>query len=104
MQGKVGWYMIIVIDGYNVLKQLSLGRHISEQERRQFVHMLSSYRNRKKHSIMLFFDGGPSTWPSKEVIAKVTVIYSGAKKTADAVIMKYMKEHSTKRAALGIIR
>ena len=88
--------MIIVIDGYNVLKQISLGHQVSEQERRQFIHMLSTYRRRKKHSIVLVFDGGPDTWPSKETIANIQVMYSGSRKNADTVIMEYLKGHSTK--------
>jgi len=88
--------MIIVIDGYNVLKHADSDRKIGPQERRQFIQMLSRYHHRKKHTIVLVFDGGPCTWPSKEVIAKVKVIYSGSRKTADTVIMDYIKDHYAK--------
>jgi len=88
--------MIILIDGYNVLKHANSDVRIDEQERRQFIQMLSTYQRRKQHSSVLVFDGGPSTWPSKEIIAKVKVIYSGSKKSADKVIMEYIKDHYMK--------
>ncbi len=93
-------YMIIVIDGYNVLKQVDANRKIGKEERGQFIQMLSNYHHRKKHAIVLVFDGGPCTWPSKEVIAKVKVVYSGFKKTADAVIMDYIKNNHAKDVLL----
>jgi len=88
--------MIIILDGYNILKHADGDRKIGQEERRQFIQMLNNYHRRKKHTIIVVFDGGPCTWPSKEVIAKVKVIYSGSKKTADTVIMEYIKDHHAK--------
>ncbi len=92
--------MIIIIDGYNLIKQTVHDRQIGEQERRRFIHMLSRYGRRKKHKIVLVFDGGPQTWPSQEVIAGVKIIYSGVKETADSVIMKYIDDYRTKELLL----
>ncbi len=92
--------MVIIIDGYNLIKQTTHDRQISEHERRQFIHMLSRYGRRKKHKIVLVFDGGPQTWPSQEVIIGVKVIYSGVKETADSVIMKYIHDYRTKELFL----
>ncbi len=92
--------MVIIIDGYNLIKQTVHDRQIDEQERHRFIHLLSRYARRKKHKIVLVFDGGPQTWPSKEVIAGIKVIYSGVKKTADAVIMQYIEDYHTKELLL----
>ena len=92
--------MIIIIDGYNLIKQTVHDRQIGEQERYRFIHMLSRYGHRKKHKIVLVFDGGPQTWPSQEVIAGVKIIYSGVKETADSVIMKYIDDYRTKELLL----
>ncbi len=92
--------MVIIIDGYNLIKQAIQDRQIGEQERHRFIHMLSRYARRKKHKIVLVFDGGPQTWPSQEVIAGVKVIYSGIKETADSVIMKYIDDYRTKELFL----
>src|SRR3970282_2010442 len=92
--------MIIIIDGYNVIKQLYGEHYVDERQRNRFIHMLSSYGLRKKHKIVVVFDGGSHLWPSQEVVAKVKVIYSGAKETADEVIMNYIDNHLTKELLL----
>ncbi len=92
--------MVIIIDGYNLIKQIDYDRQISEQERHRFVHMLGRYGRRKKHKIVIVFDGGPQTWPSKEVIAGVKIIYSGVKETADSAIMQYIDDYRTKELLL----
>lgn len=92
--------MIILIDGYNLLKGASGGREVSEAERRALMHKLGIYGKRKKHKIVLVFDGGQTTWPFKENIAGITVIYSGAKQTADKVIKHYIADHPSKEILL----
>lgn len=87
--------MIIVIDGYNLLKGRQGNRLISESERHQFLHQLSLYGKRKKHKIVVVFDAGPSEWAHKEKINKVIVIYSGAKESADQAIKHYLADHVT---------
>ena len=92
--------MIIIIDGYNVIKQLHGERYIDERQRNRFIHMLSAYGRKKKHRIIVVFDGGSHLWPSQEMIAKLKVIYSGIKETADEVIMNYIDENRTKELLL----
>lgn len=78
--------MHIIIDGYNVLKQVIHQREISESQRRGFINMLGKYAHRKNHTITVVFDGGPTTWPSHEKDHGVTVTYVGTKQTADDYI------------------
>jgi len=103
--------MILVIDGYNLLKHIDPHRNITEHERSQFLHQLKRYARRKKHRVVVVFDGGPYQWPysasadaacyeGQAPISKkrslVKVIYSGARETADEVIMQYLHDHKTK--------
>lgn len=85
--------MIIVIDGYNVLKQL-VGAHAGgSKERNRFIAQLSSYATYKKHVLCVVFDGGPHEWSFSERIASIHVVYSGARQTADEYICSYIELH-----------
>ena len=88
--------MILVIDGYNLLKHIDPYREVSEHERTVFLHMLKRYARRKKHKLVVVFDGGPFEWPHRETVGGATVIYSGRRETADEVIMHYVKDHKAK--------
>lgn len=82
--------MHIIIDGYNVLKQMLTDEQIGLPQRRAFINMLGRYAVQKNHSITVVFDGGPNTWPTQEKDHGVTVIYSGTKQTADDIIKKLL--------------
>ncbi len=88
--------MIIIIDGYNVMKHHDPDRRISEQERSQFIRLMGRYAGRKRHALIVVFDGGDAAWPYKETIAGIKVVYAGFKKTADDVIMRYIKDYANK--------
>ncbi len=88
--------MILIIDGYNLLRHIDPSREVTEHERMIFLHKLKLYARRKKHKIVVVFDGGPYQWPHKELINGVKVIYSGARDTADTVIMQYIADHKNK--------
>lgn len=83
--------MIIIIDGYNVLKQVHHIVQVPESVRAQFIKQLGAYAKYKGHKITLVFDGGSYEWPHKESIHGVYVIYSGHKETADEYIKRYVK-------------
>ena len=91
--------MIIIVDAYNVLKQVQQ-KLISERERCAFINLLKKYGRNKGHQVVVVFDGGPCTWPSKEVVGCVTVVYSGAQMSADDYIRRYIKEHCNKELLL----
>ena len=82
--------MHIIIDGYNILKQIIHSRDISLAQRRAFVNLLGKYGAKKNHTITIVFDGGPSNWPTAEKDHGITVIYSGTSKSADDVIADYI--------------
>lgn len=84
--------MHIIIDGYNVLKQMLVSTQIELPQRRAFINMLGKYGKKKNHSITVVFDGGPATWTTQEKDHGITVIYSGTKYSADDVIKKMLLE------------
>jgi len=89
--------MIILIDGYNVLKNVEKGDFISDEQRRGFIKKLAAYQKVRSHKkIMVVFDGGPCSWPSQEKVRGITVVYSGTERTADEYIQSFLKEHKSK--------
>ncbi len=84
--------MILVIDGYNLLKKLH-GQDVSEVQRSAFVNLMGRYIKKRQHKVMIFFDGGPYYYPSAEKQKGVTVWYSGQNQSADDLIITYAQEH-----------
>ncbi len=85
--------MIILVDGYNLLKQRDPGAYIEDSARDQFIRLLGAYHKRRDHHIMLIFDGGPMPWPVQETKAGIIVVYAGYGKSADDYIKYYIAEH-----------
>jgi predicted RNA-binding protein with PIN domain len=88
--------MKIVIDGYNVLKQAMRSKQIDEQIKMNFLKRLDRYAQNKKHEIVVIFDGGEHGLARKEFQGTVLVFYSGARESADDVIVRRLeslKEH-----------
>lgn len=92
--------MIIVIDGYNVLKLVHSTTHIHESARTQFLKQLAAYGKRKGHSIVLVFDGGPYDMSTAERHGQATVVYAGYRETADDYIKRYLDEHRNRELLL----
>lgn len=92
--------MIVIIDAYNVLKQVIPHDYISLSERNRFIAQLAVYKKEKKHSLVVVFDGGPHTWPVKERIKTVEVIYSGMSETADHFIKRFIQDNAEKSILL----
>lgn len=82
--------MILLIDGYNILKQAMLKSEISDQERNTFISNLGKYCKAKGHKARLVFDGGPSDRAVKESLHGITVVYSGYRESADDYIKNYL--------------
>ena len=91
VQGVSG--MIILIDGYNLLKQRNPGIYVEDSVREQFIRLLGAYHKRRGHVMMLIFDGGTHLWPIQENKAGIVVIYAGNGKSADDYIKYYIAEH-----------
>jgi predicted RNA-binding protein with PIN domain len=90
----------IVIDGYNVLKQVLHSRMITERERSRFISQLGKYAAKKSHKIVLMFDGGPDTKSTREFMHGIYVVYSGAYETADDLIRGYIETHAVEHILL----
>lgn len=88
--------MIIIIDGYNLLKKVLEDIFISEKQRAAFVNLMGKYSSKKGHKIIIVFDAGPCRHPIKEKDHGITVIYSGEYQSADDVIMQFVREHENK--------
>jgi len=92
--------MILVIDAYNVLKQVLSTTAISEKIRMQFIKDVASYIHLKKHMAVIVFDAGPTQWPYKEHVSGVQVVYSGTRITADDYIKQFAHENSMRELLL----
>lgn len=91
--------MILLIDGYNLIKQALQKAEISEYERENFISRLGKYGKIRGHKVELVFDGGPTDNPLKESLYGVYVTYSGYKKSAD----DYIKDYLDRNRALDIL-
>jgi predicted RNA-binding protein with PIN domain len=85
--------VIILIDAYNLLKQINLSRDVSQKERARFITLMGRYSNKKRHHIIVVFDAGPYEWLHKERIHGVHVVYSGLHASADDYIKHYIADH-----------
>lgn len=89
--------MILVIDGYNVLKYGGQTSKRSENDREKFIAILNRYATNKKLDITLVFDSGPTIWPFREKHERVLVIYAGQGQSADHFIIDYVHEQKNKQ-------
>lgn len=86
--------MIILIDAYNMLKQIITRREVAQHERTWFLSLMGRYSNKKKHHMVVVFDAGPYEWLHKERVHGVQVVYSGLHETADDYIKQYIRGHT----------
>lgn len=86
--------MKIVVDAYNVLHQVIKDRHINDQDRKWFINKLIAYGKKKKHTIIVVFDGGPFLFPTSYEKENIVIKYSGPKDSADDIILRYVKEYA----------
>lgn len=84
--------MIIVIDGYNVLKQILPRIKIEVQQRTSFIKLLARYAVIKGHQLVIVFDGGVMNRPEIATINGTQVIYVGINMTADDYIGSYLAQ------------
>lgn len=88
--------MIIIIDGYNVLKTVFQKTMISEKERTAFLALLGRYSKKRNHKIIVVFDAGPDYYKTEHKEHGITVWFSGQLSIADALIMDYIKNNKQK--------
>lgn len=92
--------MIVLIDGYNILRFIYPSARIEQKQRDRFLNLLATYAALKKHTIYVIFDGGPDTRPSTEYFKDIIVVYSGVHESADDIIKKYIEEKKGEKALI----
>ncbi|MFA6066209.1 MAG: NYN domain-containing protein [Candidatus Babeliaceae bacterium] len=83
--------MILIIDAYNILKNIFHNVLISEKQRRAFIDLITKYAHTKKHTIYIVFDGNSSD-VNQSHNHSVSIIYSGYNKSADQVIISLVEK------------
>lgn len=85
--------MVLLIDAYNVLKQVMPSEKIGDRERARFIEELGRYARLRGHKVVLVFDGGPYDRAFQERVAGVYVVYAGWQESADDYMKRYLDEH-----------
>ncbi|MFA6263284.1 MAG: NYN domain-containing protein [Candidatus Babeliales bacterium] len=92
--------MILIIDGYNVLKQLFPGlKNNLDKQKAAFIRQLAFYKRKKTatiQEIIVVFDAGPFSHASRSIKSDIVIMYSGTKSTADAWILSYVENNRNK--------
>ncbi len=96
--------MILVIDGYNLLKQIFYKqKDVLHEQREELIKQLGCYFEKKKDDIALIiivFDAGPYLYATRNVYNSVVEIYSGQRSTADDWIAKFVEKNKHKSLLL----
>lgn len=85
--------MIIIVDAYNILKYLYQDKLITEKQRSQFIEQLIKYGKKKRHEVLVVFDGGQYGLSDRSIKKPVTIIYTGAQERADDYIIRQMEKY-----------
>lgn len=86
--------MLIIIDGYNLIRQSDALRRYErkslEAGRKALIARLIEYQKKKVHNIIVVFDGGQSDWidEGRDKEGKINIIYSRFGERADDVIKR----------------
>lgn len=83
--------MNILIDAYNVLKQVHSHKQVTASQVHQFIVRVRQFAQVNKHQALIVFDGGSSAHIERETTGPCTIIYSGHKQTADDVIKQQVR-------------
>lgn len=76
--------MIILVDGYNLIKQALNVKHIAPDDKLKFLHRLSNYAKKKNLQLHVVFDGYDDN--DNFTSRHLKVSYSGYKESADKLI------------------
>lgn len=85
--------MILLVDGYNLLKSITGSLQISENQRFDFIKKLNNYSKIKRHKIIIVFDGGTFSYPTREQFENIYIVYSGYNYSADDIIKNYLSDN-----------
>ena len=92
--------MILVVDGYNVLKNMVHSEHVPENQIKRFSRILEKYACRKGLKVVLVFDSGPCMYATREDKDHISIIFSGQRECADCVIKRYLSRNSHRELLL----
>ena len=92
--------MILLIDAYNVLKQIVASDQATAQEKTAFIAMIVRYARLKNVSIELVFDGGPYGLPDRVSVKNIVVSHSGAQESADDLIKSLIHAYKGREVLL----
>lgn len=95
--------MIVIIDGYNLLK--SVFHRVKgklDKQRTQLIKELGFYKQLRPDitNIILVFDAGPFGHATREVHSGIVVVFAGQRSTADRWIVDYVKRNKEKEMLL----
>lgn len=89
--------MILLIDGYNLLRSIfHKEKGKLDKQRDQLIKLLGVYRDQQAEKIkqlIIVFDAGPDRHASREVHKGVAVMFSGQRRSADDWIVEYVAKH-----------
>ena len=96
--------MIVIIDGYNLLKQVFYKvKGKLDAQRKHFIKQLGHYKSKKGDGIkeiIVVFDGGHFRHATREIHSGIVVVFSGQKSSADQWIAEYVEKHKGKEFLL----
>lgn len=86
--------MELIIDAYNILKQVSPKLYVEDRERSAFIEKVVYYTHQRNNQAIIVFDGSPpDDKPLREQLDMVSVVYAGWNTQADTFIHQYVKKH-----------
>lgn len=90
--------MIIIIDGYNLLKHIFPGVKNSSLDKQKIplIRQLTYYKTSKDRDIkeiLIVFDAGPSNHATRSVKSGVVIVYSGSRSSADDWILSFVERN-----------
>lgn len=92
--------MIIIIDGYNLLRHIyAKVKGLLDKQRTELLRQLSHYKAAKNahvQEIIVVFDGGLVRHATRETRAGIVVVFAGQKISADEWIINYVEENKHK--------
>ena len=87
--------MKLVIDAYNVLKNIRHHETCSSDQINWFYNQLARYAAMKQLELIVIFDGGASSYQERFFIKQIEIIYVGKNRTADDFIKQYLDAYYT---------
>ncbi len=85
--------MIIIIDGYNFIKQISCVSFVSQQIMDNWIKAFQEYMHLKNNVVIIVFDAGPYNQQSTQMHGALTIMYAGQRYSADDIIKMWVQKH-----------